>query len=859
GIHTRLYIAVLLVFAFLIMRLSRPTDESYPNAPAHIAFATVLGSIIWLLSAAAVAGDAAMRDVQTRMYSLTYTTPIGKAGYLGGRFLAAFALNALILLAIPVGVLLAFYSPGRETEPLGPFRPAAYLGAYGFIALPIAFVATAIQFSLATQSRRAIASYLGSVLLLVTSLFVRIAVALVMGQWELAKLLDLIGIVGILGEFESWTAIETNTRLIGLQGTLLWNRLLWLGIALIILAFTYLRFRFAHDTTSTWWSRLSQRQTIVSSDTSGKHARSILLAEAAFVGNIRISVPQVRQTFGFLTHLRQTRAIAWTSFLAIAKSRVALAVVAATVIGAVTFAHELMELMGVSVFPRTAHLITFLTTTLGNVQTPWVIVPLLTIFFAGELVWREREAGLSDIADATPVPDWVLFLGKFLGLSLVLVTWMALLMATGMLMQVNLGYYDFEMGLYLKILFRLQLADYLLFALLALVVHVLVNHKYVGHLVALLAYGFIAYAPRLGIEHNLLVYGSDPGWSYMDMRGFAPSLGPWLWFKLYWAACALLLALAAGLLWARGREGSVRVRLHQARHRFTRPTSWAAAVAVMLVLTLGGFIFYNTNVLNEYLTASDVAERRAEYERRYGQYDGVPQPRLVATNLHVEIYPDRQAVDIHGTYHLVNRSVVPIDSIHLATAPGVKTGAASFDRPAVRVLADEDLGHRSYALEEPLQPGDSLRLDFEVHVEPRGFRNSGVDTSVVANGSYFTNEAWLPAVGYQSNRELSSARDRRAHGLAPRPLIPSLHDVEAREEMTGAERIAFEAVMGTDEDQIAVTPGALRRTWKEDGRRYFHYATDAPIRNDYAFFSARYAVHEAQWNDVAIRIFHHPG
>jgi ABC-2 type transport system permease protein len=65
--------------------------------------------------------------------------------------------------------------------------------------------------------------------------------------------------------------------------------------------------------------------------------------------------------------------------------------------------------------------------------------------------------------------------------------------------------------------------------------------------------------------------------------------------------------------------------------------------------------------------------------------------------------------------------------------------------------------------------------------------------------------------------------------------------------------------VGTDEDQIAVAPGALRRTWTEGGRRYFRYATDAPIRNRYAFFSANYALHEGRWNDVAIQIFRHPG
>ncbi|MDQ4099775.1 MAG: ABC transporter permease, partial [Chloroflexota bacterium] len=81
----------------------------------------------------------------------------------------------------------------------------------------------------------------------------------------------------------------------------------------------------------------------------------------------------------------------------------------------------------------------------------------------------------------------------------------------------------------------------------------------------------------------------------------------------------------------------------------------------------------------------------------------------------------------------------------------------------------------------------------------------------------------------------------------------------------GEESIAFEAVVGTGEDQTAVAPGALRRTWTKDGRRYFHYSTDAPI-GGYAFLSADYAVHEGQWKNpdgsgqqVAIRIFHHPG
>ena len=194
------------------------------------------------------------------------------------------------------------------------------------------------------------------------------------------------------------------------------------------------------------------------------------------------------------------------------------------------------------------------------------------------------------------------------------------------------------------------------------------------------------FASFLGTEHNLLVYAAGPGWSWTEMRGFGSSLGPWLWFKLYWAAWALLLAVATRLLWVRGREQGFSVRLQIARRRFTRATAGIAALAVGLILTLGGFIFYNTNVLNEYRTDSESVERLAEYERRYGQYEGIPQPQLTGTNLHVEIYPDRGAATIRGTYRLVNSDAVPIDSVHLEPASGVET-RVTFDRPASATAA----------------------------------------------------------------------------------------------------------------------------------------------------------------------------
>ena len=133
----------------------------------------------------------------------------------------------------------------------------------------------------------------------------------------------------------------------------------------------------------------------------------------------------------------------------------------------------------------------------------------------------------------------------------------------------------------------------------------------------------MAFGSLVGVEHHLLVYGSDPGWTYSDIRGFEPFIGPWLWFKLYWAAWALLLAVAATLFWVRGKEADVGSRLAVGAPPPHAPNRRrVAAAAAALVLTSGGFIFYNTNVLNAYRTASDGVARRAEYERRYGQYEG---------------------------------------------------------------------------------------------------------------------------------------------------------------------------------------------------------------------------------------------
>jgi len=855
-VSTWLYFAALFFVAWSVIQGNYVDDARggwiLLNAPLVIASTTVVGCMVWLFIAASIAGDAASRDIESGLHPLSYTAPVPRFQYLAGRFLAAYALNALILLALPAGMLLGMHWPDVEPEILGPWRPAAFVLSYFVIALPNAFIATAVQFAFAALGRRAIVSYFGSVVLFFASMGLSTFVSVALHQQDLARLLDPVGMIAIVSGLDAiWTATEKNTLLVGLQPLLIGNRLLWLGVAAAVLAFTYRRFRLAHP---------AER---------GRRASRLRARAEAFRDDVQpvatsapiAAAPVVERRFGGATHLRQLFAVTGRSLRTLAKGWTVFAPLVVVAFLVCVAVPARMEWVGVPLLPRTEHVLTYLTAALANPgNRVWMIIPLMIIFYAGELVWGERDARMGEISGAAPVPDWVFFVGKFLALALLLVAWMLVLGVAGVIGQAVLGYQHFELGVYAKVLLGLQLTDYLLFALLALTVHTVVNHKHLGTLAATALYALIAFAPMLGIEHKLLVFGASPDWSYSDIRGFGASLQPWLAFKAYWVAWDVLLAVLARLAWVRGRESHRSARLQLARARLTRPTMITAALAFIAVLGLGAGIFYNTNVLNDYQSQDARLSSKAAYERLYSRYADLPQPRVTESTMHVELYPERRVADFRGSYRLVNPTTHVIEAVHVATATddGVDTRSLRFDRPATRVLDDADLGHRIYKLATPLQPGEAMQLNYQVHFEPRGFGNRGADETLVDNGSWLRTASFLPAIGYQPARELQEAGDRLTQGLPARPLFPVLEDVEARKAVPGDVGIRFDAIVGTTDGQVAIAPGVLRRSWSEHGRRYFDYASDAPIRERVQFFSGNYAMHSVRCNGVDVGVFHHP-
>jgi hypothetical protein len=353
------------------------------------------------------------------------------------------------------------------------------------------------------------------------------------------------------------------------------------------------------------------------------------------------------------------------------------------------------------------------------------------------------------------------------------------------------------------------------------------------------------------------------------MNGFGPYVKPFLWFKAYWAAWSLLLAIGAALFWARGSDTGWRARFALARQRLNRRTVGAMGFALALILSLGGFIFYNVHILNDYTLPNERADAAAEYERRYRKYENEPQPQIASAELRVEIYPARQEVDLAGSYTLVNRTARAISSVHVLANENVEVDSLAFDRLAsLKTFDTVRHQYRIYDLKQPLEAGDTLRLTFKHAYRRHGFPNGGINTSVAENGAYF-DRTWLPRIGYQPQWELDGDQERRERGLPPPREMPGSQDSIARQwryENHDADQVEVRTVIGTAGDQIAVTPGTLVRGWRDNGRRYFEYRTESPLSFGAPVLSARYAVREDAWNDttndagqsVALKIFHHP-
>lgn len=852
-LSTYVYFLVLVLVTFFVALLAGGAipeakfntggEKIFANSPLVIdAFFGQINNYIGLIIIVAMVGNAVLKDFKYNTYTMIFTTPVSRFNYLLGRFSASMFIAILVLSGPAFGLMLGYASPWVLPERIEAFMLAPYIYTYLHTVIPNAIIFGTIFFSVSLISRDIFVIWLSLIVF-----FVANGIANTMfGKLEhqsIAALADPMGNFAKRALTKYWSTYDKNTRVIPLSGYFLTNRLLWTCIAAGIWAIGYSFFSF---------SAAPRR-------ISFKKVQPVVTGKLSFVPSFfrKESLPEVHSSY--------TGRAMFTSLwsLAVSECRMLLRNVYFRII--ILFGMLLLFVASLQlgqIYETTTFPVTYIVAEqFGGTFTLFIVI--LTILFGGEMVWRDREMRMSNIIDALPVPNRMFFVSKLVGLMFMQVILVTVIIVCGILVQLTKGYTHLELGVYMKYLYGFTLPDMLMLAVVSVFVQTLVRNKFLGYFIVSLFYFWNSTFAYLVLKHSLFVFGSNPSIIYSQINEFGHLAWPFFVFKVYWGAFCVMLAALSSMLWARGTERSLRQRIAGAMLKENRK-SWAlAGISLVVFLVCGGFIYYNTNTLNRYRTPYQEEELQVQYEKKYGKYKNAPQPRITDVKVNLDIYPYQRALHATGTYALLNKTGVAIDSVHLVIPENISVQSLRFSKGARLLVNDSTIAYRIYKLAAPLAPGDSMTLFFDVRFLTHGFTHNFAGLGEpLYNGTFVNNRVFLPAIGYDAGFELANNNDRKKHGLAYRITANPISDTTAwqRNLFThDADFISFEAVVSTVPDQVAVAPGYLQREWTDRGRRYFHYKMDSRILNFYSFLSARYKVKRDKWNDVSIEIYYQPG
>lgn len=804
------------------------------NAPTVIIGLLGAFTVLSMLLLVIFIGGGALRDFENRTAELFFVTPVPRRDYLMSRFLGGFVVALAVMLAVALGIVAGYFMPWVDSARLGPHSAAPYLWSFGVIVLPNLLFIGGLLFCLAVATRSILVTYIGVIAYFGLSIATGTLVADLDTRW-IGAMIDPFGSAAIEESTRYWSVAEHNTRIPPLDALLVANRVLWASVGALLLWLSYRLFRTDREGLRLWRRR--------GATTRGGTATG---------ATARVTIPAVRLQDGPAAQWRQFLHQAWFDAKGVLTGVPLLVMLG---LGLFILIVNLMfgdQMFGTQVYPTTSSMSQAISGSFG------LFLIIIITFYAGELVWRERSAGIADVTDAYPNADWIALAAKVVALTSVVLVFYAAGILVTIANQLLRGYTALEPALYLQQML-LSCGGILLGAVLAIVLQVIANNKFIGYLLMLVYLVSRVVLGLLDFTDPLYRPFGASSTPYSDMNGFGHFIAPHLWYRGYWGAFAGLLVVAALMLWVRGRRTGLRERLREARRRFTWGPRLASLVLLLAFVGSGAWIFHNTRQINTFSSPDAMLDLQARYEKDYRQYKDLPQPRIVAMRTEVDIHPERLHVDVRGHYRLRNTHALPIETLHVVTREEAPVSALDFGPHTVEHL-DAETGYAIYRLQTPLAPGAEMDFDFVLTMGQRGFTSDGGQTEVVENGTFFNN-GLFPRFGYNTRYEIVDRNERRKRDLGEVPRMPSIDDEAARANTYIAhdsDWIEFETIVSTAPDQIALAPGYLQREWTENGRRHFHYTMDVPMLNFAAWLSARWSVKRDAWNGMPIEVYYDP-
>ncbi len=800
------------------------------NSPLVIAKTMGVITGIFMILASMIMGVSVLRDFEYNIEALVFSAPIQKKDYLLGRFLGSFAVLLFAFTGVVFGMMLGEFMPWTNPEDLLEFNAFIYLKTFLMVTLPTLFFGASLFFITGALSRNLVVVYTQGIILFVVFMLTK---AISNEFWQ--AILDPFSLTTSTFATKSWSPLEKSIVELPFTGAFLYNKLFWISLGVIALICGYKKFNF----------------NIVKEKRTRRKKQQVFKNDVAYSIN-EVEIPTSQKHFGFLSKIIQLKEFSWFYFISICKQAAFWGIVICGMIIILINSVNLGTVYGVDSYPATYFIVEELK------ETSIYFFIIILVFYSGELVWKERSAKLDLIYDATPMSSFIKLMGKYIGLNLVYVVLMLALIGSGILFQTLSGYYKYEFQVYFYGFFLEILPFLALYTFTAFFIQSVVNHKFVGIMLMIIFFmGNIAMG-LFGFDYDLYFFGGSALGTYSDMNGYGHFLKPYLVIKSYWFLFGILLLIIGSLVNVRGTETNLVKRIKAGKHRLSKPLFKVTSIIFIAFVALGSFIFYNTNILNTYWTDSEATEFRVAYENELKQFEYIPQPKIVDVNLKVELYPSSRDYTAEGYYTLKNTNKQSINEIHIQKRieENVTIDTITFEGGATEVNIYASYHYTIYKLNNTLNPGDSIKMNFKQSFTTVGFEAGNSNANIVENGTFFNNNDF-PTLGYNRKYELSDSDERFTYNLPERTNRANRNDTkELMNARSGSDSdgINFEMTIGTSKDQTAVAPGNLLREWTENNRNYFHYKMEIPMINFYAMVSAAYEIKKDTWmpSEVAL-------
>ena len=797
----------------------------------------VILSTICLLMTTAFMNATANRDFEYGMHQFVFSSPIKKRDYFFGKFIGAVIISVLFQHSgfLSVRLLAPILSPVFDMAPperFGAIYWSAHLQGLIEFAIPNVIITGVFLFALAIifpQHDCFFRGFDADACFLYCHLF-HIYNEDIQTEW-LANLLDPFGVRPFDIMTKYFTVDEKNLSVVSLHGELLTNRLIWLGISLLVLFLVYLRFSF-----NTRKEKAPKEK--------------VLKADVVPVLSSEVFEPTKAGKFSFHTFWNLVK----FETKSIVKNPVYIIIMVIGLIILIVNLSTLTSVFGSKRYPVTYIVVETIVNAYGIFMYGFIA------FYTGVLVWKERDSKINEIQDATPVRTGMLFSSKVIAIMISIFIVLLASILLGIIAQTFYGYTRYEIGLYVRSLLVIRMIKFTFLIVLSLLLHYLINNRYIAwfaFIVFIIVNSFIW--GLLEINSNMLSFGFLPHIEYSDMNGFGPFVPGTIWFSFYWAFFCLILCFVITAFYIRGKEEQFRYRFSLAKSSF-RNKKFAIAISIFLFVLCGGFVYYNTKILNTYDTSKEQENKQVEYEKKYKKYESLTQPRFYKLDYHIDVFAEKRGLKTHVEAWARNISDKPIYELHF-TMP-MLTDSIKLTIPGTKLkVKDTRLLYRIYTLDKPLLMNDSIKITVDLHKESPGFENEVSFTQLTQNGTFFNNTDIMPSFGYNKDYEIENKNKRAKLKLPKRERMPKLNDNNLMARANNyvskdADWVDVNTTISTTPEQTAIAPGSLIKTWNADGRKYFNYKLDHKSLNFYSFISANYQVARKKWNGIDLEVYY---